>query len=201
MQKFKDFIYYNRKEIIMVGIFTLLFALYPFFINKEKVNDQILVKENPIRELGQENNDLYIVDIKGEIINPGTYEGKENERVIDIIKKAGGVTDKADLSNINLSEKIYDEMLIRINSIDEKNNNELENKVTIQDEIIKDDKISINSATESELLQINGIGKTKANNIIKYRNKYGKFKKIEDIKNVSGIGDSTFEKIKDFIKI
>ena len=92
-------------------------------------------------------------------------------------------------------------MVIRIYSIDDQNNNKTEEKENIQNGRLEDNKISINSATESELMQINGIGKTKAENIIKYRNKYGKFKKIEDLKNVSGIGDSTFEKIKDSIKI
>lgn len=200
MQKIKDFIYYNRKEIITIGIITLLFALYPIFIDKKGENEQIVLEEKQTIEQTKEES-KNVIDIKGEVINPGTYEAKDNERVIDIIKKAGGLTDKADLSNINLSEKIYDEMVIRIYSIDDQNNNKTEEKENIQNGRLEDNKISINSATESELMQINGIGKTKAENIIKYRNKYGKFKKIEDLKNVSGIGDSTFEKIKDSIKI
>ena len=187
MQKIKDFIYYNRKEIITIGIITLLFALYPIFIDKKGENEQIVLEEKQTIEQTKEES-KNVIDIKGEVINPGTYEAKDNERVIDIIKKAGGLTDKADLSNINLSEKIYDEMVIRIYSIDDQNNNKTEEKENIQNGRLEDNKISINSATESELMQING-------------NKYGKFKKIEDLKNVSGIGDSTFEKIKDSIKI
>ena len=83
---------------------------------------------------------------------------------------------------------------IRSNKTEENENTSLENET-------KDEKISINTATKEELMKINGIGEGKAEAIIKYREENGPFKSLEDIKNVSGIGDSIYEKIKDHIKL
>ena len=168
------------------------------------------------------------VDIKGEVINPGVYELKENDRVSDAIKISGGLTENADTELINLSKILKDEMVIIIynkNEIEEirKTQNQpetiikyIEKKCTCPDatndacikkeinsesEENKDKKISINTASLEELLEITGIGETKAKAIIKYREENGTFKTIEDIKNVSGIGESTFEKIKNNITV
>ena len=99
----------------------------------------------------------------------------------------------ADTSSINLSKKIYDEMMIIIPS---KTENYEKKEV-----VYKDTKVSINTATLSELMMIKGIGEVKAKAIIDYREDNGYFKKIDDLKNINGIGESTFEKIKDYIKI
>jgi competence protein ComEA len=197
MQKIKDYIYYNRKEIITVIICLSLFGSYLIF----KKNDSYIIEENIIKE---EQVKTLIIDIKGEVKNPGTYEFNEDNRIIDAIEKSGGLTDKADTTNINLSEKLKDEMLIIIPSIEEKkeiivDNKETSNAKTTKE--VKDSKISINTASVKELMTINGIGQTKAQAIVDYRNTNGLFKDIKDILKVSGIGNSTFEKIKDYIKI
>ena len=85
-----------------------------------------------------------------------------------------------------------------------KDNNNVINEVTnneVSYSQVSDDKVSINDASLSELMTINGIGEVKAKSIVEYRNNNGRFKSIEDIKNVSGIGNSTFEKIKNYIKL
>lgn len=197
MQKYKDFIYYNRKEIITIIICISLFGGYILF----KKDDSYIVEENIIKE--EVIDRKIIIDIKGEINKPGTYEMNENDRIMDAIKISGGITDKADTSNINLSEKLKDEMLIIIPSLEEKKDivEETKKSNTITTKEIKDSKISINTANVSELMKINGIGQAKAQAIVDYRNTNGLFKDIKDITKVSGIGNSTFEKIKEYIKI
>ena len=208
MQKIKDFIYYNRKEIVIIIIFLIIFFSYVLITNNEKeeyiLENTIDIKENiEKKEETQEiTNQKIIVDIKGEVNNPGTYELKENERVINAIEKAGGLKSNANTNDINLSEKVIDEMLIIIPSKEEKveiNNNITEKKTnTIE---VKDNKISINKASLDELMTISGIGKTKAQNIIDYRKENGNFKSIDELTNVSGIGKSTLDKIKNYIKL
>ena len=146
---------------------------------------------------------------------------KSTERVNDVIKKAGGLTSFADTSMINLSQKVKDEMVIIIYSkkevaemnkkepcvcpenndacIDEKNK---ATDISKEKDIKKtNDKISINTATKEELMTLDGIGESKAESILEYIKEKGKFEKIEDIKNVSGIGEALYEKIKNKITI
>ena len=163
------------------------------------------------------------IDIKGEILNPGVYQLKENDRVSDAINVAGGLTENADTELINLSKTLKDEMVIIIynkNEIEkirqESDKKEtivkyIEKKCTCPDttndaciknaEETKDKKVSINTATVEELMTVDGIGESKAKAIVKYRETNGNFETIEDIKNVSGIGESTFEKFKDYITV
>ena len=200
MQKIKDFIYYNRKEIIIFTIF-LVFIICYIFITKNQNNNydsEIIYEEknNIINDIPQEDK-IIMVDIKGEVKMPGTYEFNEEQRVIDAIEKAGGLSSNANTNEINLSEKLFDEMLIYIPSKEEYN----EKTKETNKKAITDGKISINTASISELTKIKGIGESKAKKIIEYRKEFGKFKTIEDIKNVSGIGNATFEKIKDSIKV
>ena len=203
MQKYLDLIYFKRKEIISITIILVLviIILFQSFHNDKEIeiNESNIIekKESKLKEVDIEK---IIVDIKGEINKPGIYEMNNGNRIIDVITKAGGLTKSADTNSINLSEKIVDEMVIIIPTLNINNTSELTDKKVIND-LPKDKRISINTASIDELMTIKGIGTTKAKKIIEYRNKNGKFKKIEDIKKVSGIGNSTFEKIKNYIKI
>ena len=188
MRKYLDIIYYNRKEIFLVVIMFIGFILFNLYNN---TSNQIEVVEEIKEE--KATNKTIVIDIKGEVNRPGSYEIEEGKRVKDAIDLAEGLKEEASLDNINLSAKLTDEMLIYIPRKEE------EKKEMI--ELSKDTKISINIATLTELMNISGIGKTKAQNIIDYRNKHGRFNSINDIMNVSGIGKSTFDKIKDFIKV
>lgn len=210
MQKIKDFVYYNRKDIVIVAVMILLFLSYIFVTSNE---EKKYIEENPIedeenleinKEDEKQEKNLIVIDIKGEINNPGTYEFDEEKRIVDVVEKAGGLTDKADTKDINLSEKIYDEMLIVIPSLeDEQKESETKENTSVSNKTSKsvDSKISINKADITELMKLNGIGESKAKNIIDYREKNGNFKSIEEIKNVTGIGNTIFDKIKDFIKV
>lgn len=163
------------------------------------------------------------VDVKGYVKSPGVYELSSDKRVVDAITMAGGLLKNADSSVINLSKKLIDEMVIVVyskenveNFKDIKNDEtNIEEKCINNEEKIKNDaciakenndknqtlKVNINTASIEELMTLSGIGESKANSIIEYRNKNGKFKKIEDIQNVTGIGISVFEKIKDNITV
>lgn len=157
----------------------------------------------------EEINEEVLVDIKGAVKKPGVYKLNKNSIVNDVIKLAGGLKSGATTDDINLSKAIYNEMVIYISTkseLKEKQNNTSnipsntsENKV---DNIcVNPNKVNINSATVDELTTLNGIGEAKAIKIIDYRNTNGLFKSIEDIKNVSGIGEAFYEKIKDNITI
>ena len=164
------------------------------------------------------------VDIKGAVNNPGVYEVDNGSRVIDVIKIAGDLKENADTSIINLSKIVTDEMYIIVYTVDEMKSykekmipaktivKEVEKKIICPDDsndacINQNNsnssisgKININSATKEELSTLPSIGESKAQNIIDYRSETS-FETIDDIKNVKGIGDSLFEKIKDYIEV
>ena len=179
--------------------------------NKEKEANEEDKKENILSTTG-----IY-VHIDGYVNNPGVYQIKENERINVLIEKAGGLKNGYSIKNINLAAKLSDGDKVYIPSIEEEkglgnqnnnisantsgkstnNGNNSINNVSIT----KNNKININTANVSELKQITGIGESTANKIIDYRQNVGKFKKIEDIKEVKGIGESKFESLKNKITI
>ena len=137
------------------------------------------------------NNKLY-VDIKGEIDQPGVYLVDADDRVIDVIESAGGFTMEADENQINLAEKVYDEMVIIVPNRSE------DVDLNVQSDP-KQDKININTASQQELEELPGIGATRALAIIQYREENGPFKMAEELQNISGIGEKTFEKLIDHV--
>lgn len=156
------------------------------------------------------------VYIDGYINNPGVYEIKENDRIKTLIDKAGGFKEGYSIKNINLAAKLSDGDKIYIPSVSEEKVSENNNNININSsgkgQNVKNDrnnvsvmknnsKININTANISELKQITGIGESTANKIIDYRENVGKFKKIEDIKEVKGIGDAKYESLKNKITI
>lgn len=164
------------------------------------------------------------VDIKGAIVKPGVYEVNSDYRVIDVIKLAGGLKNNANTNYINLSSKVTDEMVIWIYTtkeisdfklkqsstqymIKECNCPVVDNTTCLNSNKSSNDSkeqngiININTATLDELTKLDGIGESKANSIIEYRTKNGPFKNIQDIMNVSGIGEAAYNKIKEHIEV
>lgn len=155
------------------------------------------------------------VEIKGEVKNPDVYSLECGSTIKDLIDIAGGVFDGVDTYTINLSRRLVDGDVVVMykndiiyNDIDFKddyiisnlkNNNDIDLYIT--NEIFESEKISINFCTIDDLMTLSGIGLSKAKAIIEYREKNGIFKDIEDIKNVKGIGNGIFEKIRDYIRI
>lgn len=206
--------------LIVVSISSILFSIIFVSLNKcpkckpcKKVSTlKIAKKTNKIDETKEIR-----VDVKGEVTMPGVYTLKDGLSVIDAIKVAGGLTENATTKNINLSKHLEDEMVIYVFNKDEllerENTTDLQedysldtNYYTNQDTNTKskektNELVDINTASENELTLLDGIGPSKAKKIIEYRNTNGRFKSIEEIKNVSGIGDKAFEKIKNSIKV
>ncbi|NME82174.1 competence protein ComEA [Clostridium sp. SM-530-WT-3G] len=142
------------------------------------------------------------VEIKGEVKNPDVYVLEENSIVKDLIEKAGGLTENADINSINRAKQLQNHELIYIyNKNEESSINVSENTAQSSINTQVNSKVNINSATIEELKTLKGIGESKANSIIEYREKSGAFKSIEDIKNVDGIGEKVFEKIKDSLTV
>ena len=210
--------------IIIISIFIIYYVYTKDGNNFEIIEENVLIPEEEkiLEDEGNVNEDETIkeveeknimVHITGAVKNEGVVYLDSDSRVINAIEEAGGATQEADLSKINLVFPLQDGMKIYIPSIydDENIENEIEEDEYItksSDEIISEQsskeaesKVNINKATQTELETLPGIGPSTALKIIEYRENEGKFKKIEDIKEVSGIGEAKFEKIKDFIEI
>lgn len=128
-------------------------------------------------------NSLIKVEIKGEVEKEGIYE-LENYATLRDLLTLSKLKEDADISSLNLNSILHDGDLIIIPQI----NNEI-------------NKISINTSDKESLIKIPGIGSSTADKIIAYREEYGYFQSLEDIKNVKGIGDTKYEKIKEYIKL
>lgn len=149
-------------------------------------------------------------DISGAIKNQGVYTLKNGARLNELIEIAGGLATNAQLKNVNRALILKDQDKIYIPHVGEKFSktdivsSEEENSTTsadISNAQSNSPKININTADSAELQKLNGIGEKKAQQIISYRQKKGQFKQIEDLKQVSGIGDKTFETLKSQLEI
>lgn len=142
------------------------------------------------------NTDIY-VHICGAVINPGVYQVPAGTRVYQALELAGGSSDDAYLSGINLADKLADGQKVYIPSEGEN----AEGILSTDSGGVQSVMVNINTASEAELMTLPGIGQSRAKDIINYRVKNGLFESIDDIMKVSGIKEAAFEKIKDLIKV
>ncbi len=205
--------------VVLVGITGIIVINYLYEESQSAIaesNELELV--DLTTTTSEESKKSIFIDIKGAVKKPGVYETDENSKVIDAITLAGGLKSNADTSNINLSQHLKDEMVIYIFTENElkKSEEKIACDTTCKTEVIevnnctektssinneKDDKlININTASKEELMSLSGIGEAKADAIIAYRNEK-QFATIEDIMEVSGIGESVFATIKDSITV
>ena len=217
-------------SLILIVLGLVLYKLY-FTSSQNELDSSLVVALNNEEEVLKENLEekkAFNVDVKGAVKKPGVYMVAEEAIVNDVINLAGGFNSNAYKNGINLSKRVNDEMVIYVytkteiknkdnvvtvesvndtcktpdysicecidkkESIIENGNNEGENSTNI---------ININTANAEQLTSLTGIGEAKAKAIIEYRNVNGAFKSIDDIMEVSGIGESVFVKIKDHITI
>ncbi len=203
----------NKKQKIIVVVLIIIMCIvigYYIISKTEKYDYSDIEKISNIIEEDQEVDDNIIenkivIHITGEVEEEGVIELEKGARISDAIKEAGGTTEEADLSNVNLAYSLSDGQKVKIPNINEKDEEIIVVEEKAGDYIIiegnksKEEKININKAAQTEIETLPGIGPSTALKIINYRNEHGKFKNIEDIKNVSGIGDSKFENIKEYI--
>lgn len=217
MNKFRD-----KKVIAITIVLTILFIssviLYGKNRNKifsnQNMNNIFVDSDEELTNISEDNSidnkevlvrnekekvevAKIFVEVKGEVLRPDVYELEENSIVKDLIEIAGVLKEEADISNINRAKKLKNNELVIIPNINDKSSTTVINEISIE----SDGLININFADISELKKITGIGDVKAQSIIDYREKSGGFKSIDEIKNVDGIGERTFEKIKDEITL
>lgn len=200
----------DHKQLMMAGIFAIMALLY-FTLgmedSKQEVDEDLFRTETgelpAVREEAKpeavQPPPSNMADIKGAVIHPGVYTVAEGSRVIDLIQQAGGLAEDADPATVNFAQHVTDEMVIYI----PKKGEEISAAAASQPNAMTAAKktINLNAAGEPELLTLTGIGPAKAAAIIEYREVNGPFKSIEDIKAISGIGDKTFEKLKEEISV
>ena len=207
-----DFLKQN-KIVIIIGILAIVLIGWNVYNSKEE-SDVENSTENIVANKENEEKieeEMIVVHITGEVKKPGVVRVKEGSRIEDIIEAAGGLTENADITNINLAYVVEDGVKIKIPAVGD---DELSKESYIIEgmgenfsiaegnvENHSNSLININTATQSELETLPGIGPSIASRIIEYRNQNGKFKIVNDIKNVTGIGNNKFEKIKEFIKV
>ena len=211
----------NKKLVIVIIVVLLLTGLFCYFRFREPENvdvfqpeDGIVTNEstNTVEEAVEE--EMIVIHLSGEVKEPGIVKLKEGERIADAIEKAGGATDDADLSKLNLAYVLEDGVKVRIPKKNEGENageyvSEESGEEVIQEGSVEAEEntqttskvVNINKANQEELMTLPGIGESTAQKIIDYRKENGNFQTIEDIKNVSGIGDSKFNQIKSLIKV
>lgn len=191
MSKIIKFILKYKIQIVFICIFII--SGISIYIQDNERKASFSVNSSNISK----NDDRIGVYISGEVKNTGVYYLKKDSRITDLINICGGITEEADVSKINPAQKLNDSDKIIIPKKEENLNTEsIED--TNESDINVQEKININTATKDELTSLNGIGEATANKIINYRNK-NKFKEIEDIINVPGIGEAKFNNIKDYI--
>lgn len=196
-----------KRHIVFVLI-VIAILVGVFFMNKQEASDHLVEADFAQSiQLEEEENDIIedeklIVDIKGEVEKPGVYEMNHDARVADVVTIAGGFTTNADEKQINLAQKVIDEMVIIVPKEGEQLTNVLSPISNGPANGSNDsEKVRINSATKDEIETLNGIGPKKAQAIIDYREENGPFQTVEDLTNVSGIGEKTVENIRDSVII
>jgi len=206
-----EFLNNKQKNILGVIVIIIIIFIGYYFVKKTENNNydelDIIEEDETIEnnsEIEEEILDKKIViHITGEIENEGIIEIEKDSRIADVIDEAGGITSEADLSKVNLAYSVKDGQKIYIPNI---NDEEKEEYITeeagqgvIKGEETIIDRVNINTAKQTELETLSGIGPSTALKIINYRQENGFFKTIEDLKNVPGIGESKFENIKENI--
>lgn len=215
--------------MFLLSLTSLGFSLYnTYYLTNQYSKETVTQPDNPLEESNKEETkelesipeEKYYVDIKGYVKKPGVYEVSKTSIVNDCLKLAGGLLKNADTTTINLSKPVSAAMVIYVPKKNEviksttdkttTTTTEISNNAAIPDSSNTSSdtssatlnlKINLNTASKEELTKLSGIGEAKAQDIIDYRNTNGSFKTIEEIKNISGIGDALFAKIKDNISV
>lgn len=197
----------EHKFYFLAGIAAALVFVYSSFGSENDLTEQHEevvaldegeeVENKDIPERAEES--IIMADIKGAVVNPGVYKFQDGSRVIDLIELAGGLAKDADSATINFAMHVKDEMVIYVPRIGEK----VEAAIHVQAGQPTSGKtaVNLNTAEASELETLPGIGPSKAEAIIEHRETNGPYKSIEDLKLISGIGDKTFDKLKELISV
>lgn len=203
----KEFLLTNKEKIIkaVAVIFLAAVAFFVLILGGDSQEEEMVIESTEAAEMldvSEESEEFIIVDVSGAVENPQVVQLKANSRVADAIAAAGGLTKKADLSQINQAAFLEDGEKVYIpekgESVESSESVSYGTGGTMAESA---SKIDLNTATSEQLQTLNGVGPATAEKILQYRSQNGYFKSIEEIKNVDGIGDKTYEKLKDYIKV
>lgn len=196
MEKIRDLLLryeIDKKTVLKIIILAIILISSLIIKCTAKPNTKIIADENKNKDVKTEKlEDSIVIDISGEIKNPGIYKMKGRVRLYEIIDKAGGLKEEANINSINQARYVKDGEKIIIPS---SRISQSMDKGSISNE---NNLVNINTASKEELLKLPGIGEVTAEKIINYRDN-NNFTKIEDLKNVNGIGMATYNKLKDLI--
>ena len=209
----------KTQKNIIIGAIIIVVAIIGYYVYGRETNEDDVLTSEEVLNVNEENNregstkeqGKIKVHITGAIQKEGVVELEENSRIADAVEAAGGLKEDADMSKINLAYILEDGMKIIIPSINDKDKQEENIQNTENVEIVDiipessnksgTSTVNINKATQTELETLPGIGPSTALKIINYREENGKFTSIEDLKKISGIGESKFENIKGLISV
>ena len=205
----------KSKIVIVIAVLIIMIGII-YQIKKSNEELKEISYQNVIAQNVQETAEIieedttekeYIkIHITGQIKNSGIIELEVGSRISDAIEKAGGITEFANLDEVNLAYCLEDGQKLYIPSIEEKDVEYItENN---GENIIQDTKVSsaskvinINKADKEDLEKIPGVGPSMAEKIVNYREENGYFNSIEDLKNISGIGEKKFESMREYISV
>lgn len=185
---------YKIKIIIVIVIIVIAGFLFSCRSESEVIMEDATSVNISLQNTTDQSEDMVYIYITGAVKKPDVYKVHSECRVYDIINLAGGFLDDADRKNINLADKVYDGMKIIVYSI-------YENAAEDSSYESGNRLVNINTASRDELMTLPGIGQSKADSIIKYREENGRFTAIEEMMNISGIKEGAFGKIKELITI
>jgi competence protein ComEA len=204
----------RKMTMITVAVAFVAGSIYFFSQQGEDPADtedifSVTAKEAEMEQSVNESSaepEIIKVDVKGAVKSPGIFTAQAGDRVIDLISAAGSFTEKADTDKVNFAQIIEDQMVIYVPEIGEEDKGDLENIQvgTSGDAVTKGTSgglVNLNTATQEDLQTLTGIGPSKANAILEYRETAGKFKEVDELKQVTGIGDKTFERLRDSISV
>lgn len=182
------------KKIGILAVVAIIAGTVMFSNNNKKSKEVSTESESLVTE--ETVVDKVWVDIGGEVKSPKVVELDDGSRVQDAIDAAGGLTSEADITNLNRAALVNDGDKIYVPAVGDESGASGSTSGGVS---TTGGKVNINTADSEELQTITGVGPATAEKIISYRESNGRFKVIEDIKNVSGIGDKTFDKMKESI--
>lgn len=185
----------------IIAILTPLIIGY-FFVHRSEQKSVVdtgqrveqVAKAKPQKAERQKSPKRFTVDIQGEVKYPGVYRMEKDSIVQDVIKTSGGLNDNADIRQLNQAQKVADEMKIYIPAQGEAVQNQNNPAGTTA---TKNQKVNINSAKVEDFKDVRGIGPKKAEKIIEYRDKNGRYQSLDDLSKVGGIGKKTIDSWRD----
>ncbi|WP_010581124.1 helix-hairpin-helix domain-containing protein [Liquorilactobacillus vini] len=225
MERLREFLEENRARIVVILIAIGLIIGGVFWYSYQQTN-LTSGSEIKLTKTKSSNKDAatvtksssraptFYVDIKGAVQKPGVYRMTSQQRVNDVVLAAGGFLTNADQNQVNLSLKLYDQQIIYVPIKGEIQDQSLPTTIeqtpteaatassgavtaSAAESSVTTTKFDLNTATKEQLMQINGIGEKKAELIINYRQEHGQFKQLDELKDISGIGDKTLEVLKE----